>query len=129
MKALLSIATTDGRVETLELHGPLTKVIVPVIDHLGERTRATYDHIARIDRERARGIHELPAAELLHLLTAAHALLADPPAALRRTRRIPDGPHPHAERLAVVLVWLGERRSATCVHYDLWCTGGGQPTI
>jgi len=123
MKALLSIVHADGRVETLELHGPLTKVIVPVIDHLGERTRATYEHISRIDRERARGVHELPAADLLQLVAAAHALLADPPAALRRTRRLPDGrPHPHAERLAAVLVWLGERKTARCVHYDLWCT-------
>lgn len=121
MKAYLSITHPDGRVEELQLHGPLAPMMVPIIDHLSERARATYDHISRIDRERARGKHELACAELLQLLAAAHTLLAEPPLALRRARHLPDGrPHPHAERVAVVLAWLGERREAVCVHYDLW---------
>ena len=121
MKAYLSIVHADGRVEELQLHGPLAAALVPVVDHLSERARATYDHISRIDRERARGKHELACPELLQLLTTAHALLHDPPLALRRARHLPDGrPHPHAERVAPVLAWLAERRDARCVHYDLW---------
>jgi len=121
MKAYLSIIHADGGVEELELHGPLAKLLVPVIDHLSERARATYDHISRIDRERARGKHELACPELLQLLATAHTLLHQPPLPLRRTHRLADGrPHPHAERVAVVLAWLSERRDAACVHYDLW---------
>jgi hypothetical protein len=123
MKAYLSIVHADGRTEELELHGPLTPMMVPVMDHLSERARATYDHISRIDRERARGKHELACAELLQLVASAHSLLVEPPLALRRARRLADGrPHPHAERVAVVLTWLSERRASACVHYDLWAS-------
>ena len=123
MKANLTITLSDGRVEELQLHGPLAKMLVPVIDHLSERARATYDHISRIDRERARGKHELACGELLQLLATAHTLLHQPPLPLRRTHRLADGrPHPHAERVAAVLTWLSERREASCVHYDLWCS-------
>jgi len=120
MKAYLSITRPDGRIEELALRGPLAAALVPVIDHLAERHRATYDHISRIDRERARGKHELAFADLLQLVAAAHALLVAPPIEMRRARHLPDGPHPHTERVQLVLAWLSERRDAACVHYDLW---------
>jgi len=122
MKAYLSVVRPDGGVDELALRGPLAAALVAVIDHLPDRHRAIYDHISRIDRERARGKHELAFADLLHLISAAHALLVAPPVEMRRARHLPDGPHPHSDRVEPVLVWLSERRDATCVHYDLWGT-------
>lgn len=121
MKAYLSVVLGDQLVE-LELHGPLAKELDPIAAHLTAGPRRTLEAIARIDRERARGKHELAFPELFELVAAAYALLADPPTAVRRFRRIPEGaPHPHAERVAPVVAWLRDTcKACTCVHYDLW---------
>ena len=127
MRAFLSVVATDGVAE-IELTGPLAKMLDPVAAHLASTAKRTLDAIARIDRERARGKHELAFADLLELVAAAHALLSDPPSAVRKFRRIPDGvPHPNTEPVGNVLVWLRERRACACVHYDLWSSSTPTP--
>jgi hypothetical protein len=121
VRAFLSVVAADGGVAEVELTGPLAKMLDPIAAHLTSTARRTLDAIARIDRERARGKHELAFADLLELVAAAHALLSDPPSAVRKFRRIPDGvPHPNTEHIRNLLVWLRDRRSCACVHYDLW---------
>jgi hypothetical protein len=119
-RTLVSAVDEGGAVEH-ELPGPLAKLLEPISAHLTSNARKTLEHIARIDRERARGKHELAYVDLLELVAGAHSLLSDPPSAVRKFRRIPDGlPHPSTERIGALLAWLRERRACTCVHYDLW---------
>jgi hypothetical protein len=103
----------------LELHGPIATTLAVIAGHLGARPKATLDRIARIDRERAPGDHRFERDELLALASAAHALLVDPPSPVRRARRLPDGPHPAAERVAALASWLHAQVGDTVI-YDLW---------
>lgn len=125
MFAFVSIVLPDGNVDELQLKGPLASRLLVVADHLGGLAKKTLDRIALLDRERTRGRHEFAATELIELITAAHALLADPPVEIRRSRKLPDGPHPHADHIAPLLAWLVERRDCPCVHYDLWASAKG----
>jgi hypothetical protein len=127
VRAYLSIerARADGTtsIEEHELHGPLAAVLVTVADHLDARCRGVFERIARIDRERARGRHELAYDEMLELAAAAYQLLAEPPQGLRRSHKLVDGPHPYAQRLAPLVDWLRAHHGhARSVHYDLWCS-------
>lgn len=120
MRAYVCIVGDAPDTDQLELHGPLAGCLGVVADHLAGRARATFDRIATVDRDRARGQHVFDCEELLHLIATAHALLVEPPPTVRRIRRVPDGPLPAAERIGVLLVWLRERRHAERVAYDLW---------
>jgi hypothetical protein len=129
MRAFIRIAGLDAAPDELELHGPLTGCIGVVADHLGGRARATFDRIATLDRDRARGEHAFDCEELLHLIATAHALLVEPPRAVRRHRRVPTGPLPSAERIGLVVVWLRSRRDrAEQVAYDLWGVARAEPS-
>ena len=96
-----------------------------ICDHLGGRSRATFDRIAKLDREKTPGEHAFDRLELLELIVTAHGLLCDPPLTIRKLRRIAVGPLPAAERIAELRDWL-----VVCVQseviYDLWRSA--QPT-
>lgn len=116
MRAFVRIATDE-----LALQGPLSTCLRVVADHLAAPARTTLDRIALIDRDRAPGNHAFDCDEFLQLILSAYALLGDPPAALRKARRVPDGPLPAAERIGVLVSWVRERRAgASSVIYDLW---------
>jgi hypothetical protein len=102
----------------LVLHGPLAPVLGAVAELLDHRARTTLARIALIDRERAPGCHAFDRGELLHLVASAHALLADPPAQVRRVRRVMTGPLPAADKIGELAVWLAARSGD--VVYDLW---------
>jgi hypothetical protein len=125
MFAFVSIILPDGNIDEIQLKGPLASRLLVVAEHLGGCAKKTLDRLALLDRERTRGRHEFPAADFVELITAAHALLADPPVEIRRSRKLPDGPHPHADHIAPLLTWLAERHGCTCVHYDLWTSAKG----
>jgi hypothetical protein len=101
------------------LDRPLTQCLLAVADHLGSSVRVTFDRIAKLDRERTPGEHVFDRHELLSLVAVAHALLAQPPEKVRRVRRVPDGPLPTAERMALLRDWL-QAQPASDVVYDLW---------
>jgi len=101
------------------LDRPIVALVSCIADHLNGRARTIYDRLAVLDRERTPGEHEIDRLELLELVTSAHALLADPPTAVRKLRRLPVGPHPAAAPIGELSVWLRARVEA-CVVYDLW---------
>ncbi len=101
------------------LERPLAGTIGCVADHLGTRARGTFDRIAKLDRERTPGEHVFDRGELLELCAAAHALLVDPPAAVRRQRRVMEGPLPGADPIGALASWLGTCAEAVVI-YDLW---------
>jgi hypothetical protein len=101
------------------LDRPLCMTLTSVAELLGGRPRATFDRIARLDRERTPGEHAFERIELLELVAAAHSLLADPPDKLRRVRRVLTGPLPAADGIGRLVAWLRERSDAT-VTYELW---------
>ena len=103
----------------IELHRPLAATLAAVADHLPGAARATLDRIARLDRERTPGTHAFEYLELVELIGCAYALLRDPPDPIRRTRRVPRGALPAAERVGILLDWLRER-PCEAVVYDLW---------
>jgi hypothetical protein len=103
----------------LALHGPLATCIGVIAQHLAGRARETLDRIARIDRERAPGTHTFERDDFMNLVGAAHMLLCDPPQAVRRVRRVAEGPLPAAERIGALLAWLRERTDDVVI-YDLW---------
>jgi len=100
------------------LDKPLASLLACVRDHLGGATRATFERIVVLDRERAPGEHLFDRGELLALIAAAHGLLVDPPPAVRRQRRVREGALPAAEPIGALAVWLA--RVDTDVVYDLW---------
>ncbi|HEU0031176.1 MAG TPA: hypothetical protein VFQ53_11125 [Kofleriaceae bacterium] len=106
--------------DKLELPRPIAATLAAVAEHLPERPKKTLERLACLDRDRARGEHVFELAELLELFAVAHALLVDPPIAIRRTRRITAGPLPMAERVGEVLAWIHERRTCEAVIYELW---------
>jgi hypothetical protein len=126
MRAFISIVSADGNVDELEIKGPLASRLLVIADHLTNPCKKTLDRLALLDRERTRGRHEFAAHDFVELIATAHALLADPPVEIRKTRKLADGPHPHAEHVAPLLAWLVERKgSCACVHYDLWVSAKG----
>ncbi len=108
------------------LIAPLGAALNAICTHLGGRSRATFDRIAKLDRERAPGEHRFDRLELLELIVAAHGLLCDPPIPIRKLRRIAVGPLPAATQVAELRDWL-----AGCAHpeviYDLWKSA--QPVV
>ncbi|MEO8706901.1 MAG: hypothetical protein ABI867_43140 [Kofleriaceae bacterium] len=106
--------------EVHELHGPLAKSLDCVAAHLPGATRDTLERLARLDRERTPGEHPFSCLELLELVAAAHGLLADPPVAVRKARRVPEGPMPAADRIGELCSWLRERRRHGDAVYDLY---------
>ncbi len=101
------------------LIAPLGATLGTICDHLGGRSRSTFDRIAKLDRERTPGEHPFDRVELLELLVTAHDLLRDPPLPIRRLRRIASGPLPGADRVGVLRDWLSDRAESEAV-YDLW---------
>ena len=114
MRAYVSIGA-----DVIELRGPLAMTLAVVAAHLPVPARATLERIARLDRERTPGEHELDRAELLELIAAAHALLADPPASVRKQRRLATGSLPGTDAIHALAGWLATCGS-TVVIYDLW---------
>ncbi|MBA2543691.1 MAG: hypothetical protein H0V17_28875 [Deltaproteobacteria bacterium] len=115
MKAFMRAAGGDEHA----LHGPLATSLGVVADHLGGRTRGTYDRIAKLDRERTPGEHAFDRVELLELMIGAHTLLCDPPEPVRKLRRLAAGPHPAARQIGELCDWLRACRDAEVI-YDLW---------
>ena len=101
------------------LHGPLASCLGVVAEHLGGRSRGTYDRIAKLDRERTPGEHAFDRHELLELLVTAHGLLCDPPSSVRKARRLAAGAHPAATRIGELCDWLRACSDAEVI-YDLW---------
>lgn len=101
------------------LVAPLGAVLSAICDHLGGRPRATFDRIAKLDRERTPGEHRFDRLELLELVITAHGLLCDPPVPIRKLRRLAVGPLPAADRVRELGDWLTACAEAEVI-YDLW---------
>lgn len=101
------------------LVAPVSTVFGPICDHLGGRSRSTFERIAKLDRERTPGEHAFDRLELLELVLAAHSLLCDPPMPVRKLRRVAEGPLPSADRIGELCEWLRAQREAQVI-YDLW---------